>query len=64
MKVLIVDDHSIFRSGLRADLGTRVDVVGEAADVDAAVAAIAETRPDVVLLDVHLPGVRAGAAPR
>lgn len=60
MRVLIVDDHSIFRSGLRADLGDQLDVVGEAADVDGAVRAIHELRPDVVLLDVHLPGGAGG----
>ncbi|MDR6612151.1 response regulator transcription factor [Leifsonia sp. 1010] len=58
--VVIVDDHSIFRSGLRADLDHRLHVVGEAADVDAAVAVVLETRPDVVLLDVHLPGGAGG----
>jgi DNA-binding NarL/FixJ family response regulator len=56
VKVLIVDDHAMFRAGVRAELGSSVDVVAEAADVDEAVAAIAEHRPDVVLLDVHLPG--------
>jgi DNA-binding NarL/FixJ family response regulator len=60
VKVLIVDDHAMFRAGVRAELGSSggasLDVVGEAADVDEAVAAIAEHRPDVVLLDVHLPG--------
>ncbi|MGN7799415.1 LuxR C-terminal-related transcriptional regulator [Leifsonia sp. 22587] len=58
--VVVVDDHSIFRSGLRADLDERLRVVGEAADVDAAVAAIVGSRPDVVLLDVHLPGGAGG----
>jgi len=58
--VVVVDDHSIFRSGLRADLDGRLDVVGEAADVDAAVAVILGTRPEVVLLDVHLPGGAGG----
>ncbi|ANF32696.1 DNA-binding response regulator [Leifsonia xyli] len=58
--VVVVDDHSIFRSGLRADLDERLEVVGEAADVDAAVATILETRPVVVLLDVHLPGGAGG----
>ncbi|MGB3376201.1 MAG: response regulator transcription factor [Microbacterium sp.] len=56
IRVVIVDDHSIFRSGLRADLDDSVDVVGEAADVPSAVSVIRETTPDVVLLDVHLPG--------
>jgi DNA-binding NarL/FixJ family response regulator len=58
--VVIVDDHSIFRSGLRADLDPGIEVVGEAANVDAAVALIAATRPAVVLLDVHLPGGAGG----
>jgi DNA-binding NarL/FixJ family response regulator len=57
-RVLVVDDHAMFRSGVRAELAGAhgVDVVGEAADVDEAVAAVAAVRPDVVLLDVHLPG--------
>ena len=46
----------MFRTGVRAELGVSVDVVGEAADVAEAVAVIVKTRPDVVLLDVHLPG--------
>ncbi len=54
--VVIVDDHAMFRAGVRAELGTDVDVVAEAQDVDTAVAAIAAHHPDVVLLDVHLPG--------
>lgn len=58
--VLIVDDHSIFRSGLRADLDASIEVLGEAADVDAAVERIAELAPDVVLLDVHLLGGAGG----
>ena len=56
IRVVIVDDHSIFRSGLRSDLDDTVEVVGEAADVPTAIGVIAQTRPDVVLLDVHLPG--------
>jgi DNA-binding NarL/FixJ family response regulator len=58
--VLIVDDHSIFRSGLRADLDASIEVLGEAADVDAAVTQIASLLPAVVLLDVHLPGGAGG----
>ncbi len=55
-RVVIVDDHAMFRTGVRAELAGAVDVVGEAADVDEAVAAVSSARPDVVLLDVHLPG--------
>ena len=55
-RVLIVDDHRLFRSGVRAELGPEIEVVGEAEDVDSAVAAIASLEPDVVLLDVHMPG--------
>jgi DNA-binding NarL/FixJ family response regulator len=57
---VLVDDHRMFRTGVRAEIGetarTGIDVVGEAADVDEAVAVVSATRPDVVLLDVHLPG--------
>jgi DNA-binding NarL/FixJ family response regulator len=56
VRVLIVDDHRLFRSGVRAELGPSIQVVGEAEDVESAVAAIAELAPDVVLLDVHMPG--------
>jgi DNA-binding NarL/FixJ family response regulator len=56
VKVLIVDDHAMFRAGVRSELGSAVTVLGEAADVDQAVAAVTELHPDVVLLDVHLPG--------
>jgi DNA-binding NarL/FixJ family response regulator len=54
--VIIVDDHGLFRSGVRSELGDRVDVVGEAEDVAPAVELIGRLLPDVVLLDVHLPG--------
>jgi DNA-binding NarL/FixJ family response regulator len=54
--VVLVDDHRMFRSGVRAEIGGRVELVGEAEDVDSAVAVIVDTQPDVVLLDVHLPG--------
>jgi DNA-binding NarL/FixJ family response regulator len=55
-RVYLVDDHAMVRAGVRAELGDDVDVVGEAADVATAVTGIRETTPDVVLLDVHLPG--------
>ncbi|AQZ66807.1 MULTISPECIES: response regulator [Nonomuraea] len=55
-RVLIVDDHRLFRSGVRAELGDSIEVVGEAEDVETAVQAIAAHQPDVVLLDVHMPG--------
>jgi DNA-binding NarL/FixJ family response regulator len=54
--VVVVDDHAVFRAGVRAEISSDLDVVGEAADVDTAVDVIERTRPDVVLLDVHLPG--------
>ncbi|WP_232680457.1 response regulator transcription factor [Nocardioides sp. R-C-SC26] len=60
VRVVIVDDHAMFRRGVRAELEgighDDVEVLGEAADVDEAVAAVASLAPDVVLLDVHLPG--------
>ncbi|KRV46860.1 LuxR family transcriptional regulator [Wenjunlia vitaminophila] len=60
VRVVLVDDHRMFRTGVQAEIGdtpsTGVDVVGEAADVDQAVSVVSATRPDVVLLDVHLPG--------
>lgn len=55
-RLFLVDDHQMFRSGVRAELGDTVEVVGEAADADAAASGIVATNPDVVLLDVHLPG--------
>ncbi len=55
-RVVVVDDHAVFRSGVRAELAGYVDVVAEAEDVPSAVSAIIERQPDVVLLDVHLPG--------
>jgi DNA-binding NarL/FixJ family response regulator len=55
-RVFLVDDHGLFRAGVRAELGDAVDVVGEADDVDPAIELICERVPDVVLLDVHLPG--------
>jgi DNA-binding NarL/FixJ family response regulator len=54
-RVVIVDDHRLFRAGVRAELDGLVDVVGEAGGVAEAVATIAAQEPDVVLLDVHMP---------
>ena len=56
LRVFVVDDHDLFRAGVRAAIGGEVDIVGEADDVDPAVELIRERVPDVVLLDVHLPG--------
>ena len=59
VRVVLVDDHRMFRSGVRAELAAvdpAIEVVGEAEDAQQAVSVITATRPDVVLLDVHLPG--------
>ena len=56
LRVFVVDDHDLFRAGVRAAIGTDVDIIGEADDVDPAIELIRERRPQVVLLDVHLPG--------
>ncbi|MHB1491157.1 oxygen regulatory protein NreC [mine drainage metagenome] len=58
--VVLVDDHLMFRTGVRASLDDRVRVVGEAASVEEAIAAVRRYRPPVVLLDVHLPGGDGG----
>jgi DNA-binding NarL/FixJ family response regulator len=55
VRVFLVDDHALFRSGVKAELGPTVEVVGEAGSVATAVSGILASRPDVVLLDVHLP---------
>jgi DNA-binding NarL/FixJ family response regulator len=55
-RVVLVDDHQMFRSGVKAELGASVEIVGEAGDVDEAIEVIKATGPEVVLLDVHLPG--------
>ena len=55
-RVVIVDDHAMFRAGVKHEIGPLVSVVGEGSDVESAVAVIVATTPDVVLLDVHLPG--------
>ena len=54
-RVVIVDDHGLFRAGVRSELGDAVEIVGEAATVAEAIPLILETDPEVVLLDVHLP---------
>ena len=56
VRVVLVDDHTLVRSGVRAELGSDVEVVGEAGDVDTAVRVVVAAKPDVVLLDVHMPG--------
>ena len=55
-RVLIVDDHTLLRSGVRAELEPLLEILADAGTVDQAVAAIAQHEPDVVLLDVHMPG--------
>jgi DNA-binding NarL/FixJ family response regulator len=66
-RVVLVDDHELFRAGVRGELGEKLDIVGEAGSVAEAVPLIRELDPEVVLLDVHLPdgggeGVIAGVA--
>ncbi|MEP7368956.1 MAG: response regulator transcription factor [Dermatophilaceae bacterium] len=56
VRLVLVDDHRMFRSGVKAELDESMVIVGEAPDVDSAIVVVAQTRPDVVLLDVHLPG--------
>jgi DNA-binding NarL/FixJ family response regulator len=55
-RIFLVEDHAVFRAGVRAELGDAVEVVGEADEVEAAIELISERLPEVVLLDVHLPG--------
>jgi DNA-binding NarL/FixJ family response regulator len=55
-RVVLVDDHALFRAGVRSELEGLVEIAGEAGDVESAVATIVDVKPDVVLLDVHLPG--------
>jgi DNA-binding NarL/FixJ family response regulator len=55
-RVVIVDDHDLFRAGVRASVGARVAVVADSGSVEDAVRAIEAFQPDVVLLDVHMPG--------
>ncbi len=68
LRVVIADDHHIWRSGLRVDLGEGFDVVGESEEASRAIELITETKPDLALVDLHMPGggglavVRACAA--
>ena len=55
LKVFLVDDHTLFRAGIRSEIASRVWITGEAADVETAIAGILASKPQVVLLDVHLP---------
>ena len=55
VKVVLVDDHGMFRAGVRAELGEKVEVIGEAGAPAEAIEVIRARRPDVVLLDVHMP---------
>jgi DNA-binding NarL/FixJ family response regulator len=59
--VVLVDDHELVRAGVRSALADKVEIVGEAGDVPSAIAVVERTRPDVVLLDVHLPGGNGAA---
>ncbi len=56
IRVVIADDHHIWRSGLRVDLGEGFDVVGESEDAAGAIEAIDDTAPDLALVDLHMPG--------
>ncbi|MGC0142818.1 LuxR C-terminal-related transcriptional regulator [Pseudactinotalea sp. Z1732] len=60
LRVVLVDDHRLVRTGVRGELGEGLEVVGEAEDVPGAIAVVRDALPDVVLLDVHLPGGRGG----
>ena len=55
IRVFVVDDHALFRSGVKAEIGDAVEIVGDVGSVDDAIVAIRAAKPDVVLLDVHLP---------
>jgi DNA-binding NarL/FixJ family response regulator len=55
-RVFLVDDHDLFRAGVRAELLNEVEIIGDARDVDGAIDGIRAAAPDVVLVDVHMPG--------
>jgi DNA-binding NarL/FixJ family response regulator len=59
---VVVDDHDVIRVGVRESLDPDIEVVGEARDVEGAIEAVRATRPEVVILDVHLPGGTGGGA--
>ena len=56
VSVFLVDDHELFLTGVRTELAERFEVAGSASDVDEAIAGILRTAPDVLLIDVHMPG--------
>src|SRR5688500_14614092 len=56
VRVVLADDHPIWRSGVRSDLGSNFHVVGEASDADEAIAVITKEKPDLVVCDLHMPG--------
>jgi DNA-binding NarL/FixJ family response regulator len=56
IRLFLVDDHGLFLSGVRSELGEEFEIVGTAQDVDEAIGKISATTPDVVLVDVHMPG--------
>ena len=60
IRIAVVDDHEMFRAGVIATLQPDFDIVGQAGDVEGAIEMIAQTKPDVVLLDVHVPGGAGG----
>jgi len=62
VRVVVVDDHDVIRVGVRESLDDDIVVVGEARDVEGAVQAVRVTKPEVVILDVHLPGGTGGGA--
>ena len=62
VSVVIVDDHDVIRVGVRESLEDDIEVLGEARDVDSAISQVRAHRPEVVILDVHLPGGTGGGA--
>lgn len=56
IRLFLIDDHQLFLSGVKAELAERFEIVGWADDVDDAISGILDTRPEVVLVDVHMPG--------